>query len=478
MYIIARDGSGDFTSIQAAIDAVPVTRRSPAILLVRMDEYHERVVIHKDNIRLVGEARDRTVISASACAADAAEDGEKMDPFLTAAVLVTGRNVTLENLTIRNDAPARDTDGEALALYAAGDRCAVKNCRILGRRGALFAGPLSSRLARILGPRSAQCPAADHPSDCPPSFARAYFDHCVIGGEKDMIFGPGPAWFENCELNMGERGGYCTAPNTPLGQERGLVFSRCRLTGVCPAQKKWTDEEAASVTLPSVIGGWDDWRPDAPAPTWYLCGDSTMADYPPEQSPMTGWGQVLEPLLPERARVENDARCGRSSKRFVAEGRLSFIELCLRPGDRLVISFSHNDEKSDPGVHTDPRTTFPEYLSMYIDAARRQGAVPILVTPVPRRRFDEQGRLIPTHGAYPAAMRELAWSRGVPLIDLEKAATQKLEAMGPEAAKSLFCHVAPGHPNYPDGLTDDTHLQTLGALAMARLFVSLLPAIQ
>ena len=70
MYIIAKDGSGDFTSIQAAIDAVPAGQHAPTILLVRMDEYHERVIVNKDNLRIIGEARDRTVITHSGCAHD------------------------------------------------------------------------------------------------------------------------------------------------------------------------------------------------------------------------------------------------------------------------------------------------------------------------------------------------------------------------------------------------------------------------
>ena len=67
MYIIAKDGSGDFTTIQAAIDAVPMSSQHPTILLVRMGEYHERVIVNKDNIRIIGEARDCTVITHSAC---------------------------------------------------------------------------------------------------------------------------------------------------------------------------------------------------------------------------------------------------------------------------------------------------------------------------------------------------------------------------------------------------------------------------
>jgi lysophospholipase L1-like esterase len=231
-----------------------------------------------------------------------------------------------------------------------------------------------------------------------------------------------------------------------------------------------------SYTIPDVIGGYDNWRPDRRTPTWFLCGDSTMANYPASAYPMMGWGQSLQSLLPGDVYVENCAVNGRSSKSFIAEKRLNFIELCLRKGDKLIISFSHNDEKPDPARNTNPRVTFPEYLSMYIDAARRQGAEPILVTPIARRHFSESGQLIPTHGPYPDAMRNLADYRGVRLIDLEKATMQMVQSAGMENSKRIYCHVPAGSKNYPDGLSDNSHLQEEGASRIAGLFLSRMKA--
>ena len=194
---------------------------------------------------------------------------------------------------------------------------------------------------------------------------------------------------------------------------------------------------------------------------------------------MMGWGQKLQTRLNdagENAYVENCAVNGRSSKSFIAEKRLNFIELCLRKGDKLIISFSHNDEKPDPARNTNPHVTFPEYLSMYIDAARRQGAEPILVTPIARRHFSESGRLIPTHGPYPDAMRNLADYRGLRLIDLEKATMQMVQSAGMENSKRIYCHVPAGSRNYPDGLSDSSHLQEEGASRIAGLFLNRLKA--
>ena len=534
MYVIAKDGSGDFTSIQQAIDAVPGGGRAPTILLVRMDEYRERVVVNKDNLRIIGEARDRTVITNSACAKDLDENGEERGTFLSFTFLVTGHNVEVENLTIRNDAGDGRQVGQAVAVYAAGDRGVWRNVRMIAHQDTLFCGPVEKKVVDFIVPRQgrAECvPAVNEPSV---THSRQYFEDCFIQGDVDFIFGSYRCWFERCTLFMNERSGWYSAANTPEGQPHGFVFSHCKLTGECeegqaflgrpwrkyartvflncemdehvspmgfqdwddvrvvtdrcgeygttgpradqttrhPAQKRMTAWDAACHTIPEVIGGWDDWRPDKRVPTWFLCGDSTMADYSPDRYPMMGWGQKLQALLSENAYVVNCAVCGRSSKSFIAEKRLGMIELCLRKGDKLIISFSHNDEKPDPERNTNPYVTFPEYLGMYIDAARAQGAEPILATPIARRRFNEAGKLVPTHGPYPDAMRNLAKYRGVRLIDLEKATMNLVQAAGAEGSKKIYCHVPAGHPHYPDGLRDDSHLQEEGAASIAALFLS------
>ena len=533
MYIIAKDGSGDFTSIQQAVDAIPGGGRSPTILLLRMDEYRERVVVDKDNVRIIGEARDRTVITACGCARDPDENGGERGTFLSATFMVTGNNVEVENLTIRNDAGDGRNVGQAVAVYAAGDRGVWRNVRMIAHQDTLFCGPLMPKVVRFIAPRQGRTEVVESVGDSPLTHSRQYFEDCFIQGDVDFIFGPYRCWFERCTLFMNARGGFYTAANTPEAQPYGLVFHGCKLTGECgegraflgrpwrkfartvfldcemdghvapegfcdwdaekpvtercgeygttgaradqtarhPAQKRMTDCEALCFSIPEVLGGYDRWQPDKRIPTWFLCGDSTMADYPADRYPMTGWGQKLQALLTEPVNVENCAVNGRSSKSFVAEKRLNFIELCLRKGDWLIISFSHNDEKADRERNTHPRITYPEYLGMYIDAARRQGAEPILVTPIARRMFDGDGKLLPTHGQYPDAMRNLADYRGVKLIDLEKATMRMVQEAGPEGSRRIYCHVPANSANYPDGLQDNSHLQEEGAVRIARLFL-------
>ncbi|MGN1369028.1 MAG: pectinesterase family protein [Aristaeellaceae bacterium] len=328
MYIIAKDGSGHFTSLQAALDAVPEDSTAEVILLLRMDEYHEQAVVSRNHVRLIGEARDRTVIAAQGC-----------------PLAIRGKDVTVENLTLRTEGTEAAADGPAV----------WHNVRMVTAQG----------------------------------------------------------------------------------------------------------ETVAETNAPKH------------RPTWFLCGDSTMADYTPNWSPMTGWGTAFKALCPQ-VQVENCAVAGRSSKSFVAEKRLGMIELCLRPGDRLFIQFGHNDEKEDLERATVARVTYPEYLTMYIDAAREHGAEPILLTPISRRHFDAAGHLRRTHGEYPAAMRALAAAKGVRLLDMEEATWQLLSGLGEEASKQLFNWVEPGHPNDPEGKQDDTHLNQTGAAQMAEIALRLL----
>ena len=534
--VVSLDGKGDYTSIQAAIDAADEKERAPQIIVIRNGEYRERVVVNRRNLRIVGEDVNRTVITHSACAKDLGADGKEKGTFLSFTLLVAADNVTLENLTVRNDAGDGREVGQAVAVYAAGDRAVFRNCHLIAHQDTLFCGPLMPKVLNEIAPRTAEVQVVESVGDCPLTHARQYFENCHITGDIDFIFGPYRCWFEKCLLRMNPRGGYYTAANTPEGQAYGFVFHDCLLAGDCaegaaslgrpwrkyartlflncamekcvspqgfsdwgedkpinphlgeyastdaatdlpldlstrdPRQAILTDGQASAVTLRAVLGGYDDWRPDLPKPTWFICGDSIAATYAPDRAPMTGWGQVLGNLTDE-AFIENCAMCGRSSKSFVAEGRLSIIELCLRRGDKLLISFSHNDKKPDRPRHTEPWSTFREYLNMYIDAARRNGAEPLMITPMPRRRFDENGQLVPTHLEYPDAMRALAAYRNVKCVDLESAMKALLIDAGKDASARYYCHVPKGHENYPDGCEDNTHLCFEGAVTLARIIL-------
>lgn len=229
MRVVVAPEGGDFASIQAAVDAA----ENGDTLVIRAGTYRERVVIHRHGLRLLGE--EGAVLTGSGCAKDIYPDGREKGTFLSATLLVLGNDVTVENLTIRNGAGDGRAVGQAVAVYAAGDRGIWRNCRLIAHQDTLFCGPVMPKVLAEIAPRTlAGVECVPSVGDCPPTRSRQYFTNCLIQGDVDFIFGPYRCWFEGCTLRMNERGGWYTAANTPEAQPWGLLFHRCRLTGDCP----------------------------------------------------------------------------------------------------------------------------------------------------------------------------------------------------------------------------------------------------
>ena len=195
-----------------------------------------------------------------------------------------------------------------------------------------------------------------------------------------------------------------------------------------------------------------------------------MADYSLESYPMQGWGNKLSLFLPDSFLIVNKAMNGRSSKSFIEEGRLDEILAVIQPGDYLFIQFGHNDSKEDSERFTSPWSTYATYLGHYIEGARAKGATPILITPLSRRHFDRDGLLVPTHGDYPKAMEALAVREQVPLIDLCGRSAALFKEAGDVRSREWLTWLNAGeHPNYTEGIQDNTHLNEQGAEKMAGL---------
>lgn len=206
----------------------------------------------------------------------------------------------------------------------------------------------------------------------------------------------------------------------------------------------------------------------------YTIGDSTCANKPLEnQNLERGWGQVLQRFFDSSyVRVDNRALNGRSSKSFRNEGHWKAVLDLLKPGDYVFIQFGHNDEKADTAKHTDPATTYKNQLRGYINETREKGGIPVLLTSIVRRKFDENGKLIDTHGDYIKAAREVASEMNVVLIDHNISSMKLVQKLGPEKSKDLFMWVEKGtNLAAPQGKKDDTHLKESGAMAMANLVV-------
>ncbi|HPR32776.1 MAG TPA: T9SS type A sorting domain-containing protein [Prolixibacteraceae bacterium] len=208
-------------------------------------------------------------------------------------------------------------------------------------------------------------------------------------------------------------------------------------------------------------------------PTIYVIGDSTASEYDSDQYPRTGWAQVLQPFInSDSITVSDKAASGRSSKSYYEEkGKWDVVSQLLKSGDYLFIQFAHNDEKTD-SRHTDPETTFKDYLNMYINGAKEKGAYPVLLSSIPRNNWSGSG-IQQAHKPYTKAMKEVADSAKVPFIDMEAGTMAYLNKKGKAyTTDSVFNNLKAGiWPNYINGNSDGTHLQEKGAFELCSLFM-------
>jgi lysophospholipase L1-like esterase len=203
-------------------------------------------------------------------------------------------------------------------------------------------------------------------------------------------------------------------------------------------------------------------------PTVYLAGDSTVVDQ--DKEPWAAWGQMLPVFFNDRVAIANEAESGETIASFVGEHRFDKIFSTIRPGDYLLMQFAHNDQKPGRGFVSIPQ--YKELLRRYIALARERGAHPMLVTSMNRRNFTPEGKIVATLGDYPDALREVARSDKVPLVDLNAMSKTLFEAMGPDGTLKAFVHYpANTFPGQTEPLADNTHFNSYGALELAKCIV-------
>jgi DNA sulfur modification protein DndE len=204
----------------------------------------------------------------------------------------------------------------------------------------------------------------------------------------------------------------------------------------------------------------------------FLAGDSTMANKLPSDAPETGWGMEFQQFFnPDFVRIENHAVNGRSTKSFITEGRWTAITKSLKAGDYVFIQFGHNDSKDqDTSRYAAANTDYKKNLRRFVTETREKGAFPVLVTPVMRRKFGDDGKFQDTHGDYPQAVKAVASDLKVPLIDLHQTSKKLIETMGAEESKLLFLHLEGGfYKKFPKGIVDNTHFSVYGAKLISGL---------
>ena len=208
-------------------------------------------------------------------------------------------------------------------------------------------------------------------------------------------------------------------------------------------------------------------------PRLHLAGDSTMSDKVALAYPERGWGQLLPEFMSKQLHIVNHAANGRSTLRFANEGRWQLLLSELQAGDYVLLQFGHNDQKiTDPERYAAADSTYQAYLSRFIVEAQAKGAFPLLATPICRRDFTETGQLRDGLAEYAEATRTVAKKLKVPLFDLHQLSCDDLTRFGPTASQAYFIQIPAGiYQQFPDGKTDNTHLNVVGASWIAQLFV-------
>ena len=236
--VVAQDGSGDYKTIQQAVDACRIFPDKPFTIHVKNGVYHEKIAILEGNtfLTIIGESVDKTVISWDDYFNKI--NRGRNSTFYTYTLKVEAGDFRMENITVENTA---GPIGQALALYVEGDRCVFVNCRFLGNQDTVYAA------GRI---------------------GRQYFYSCYIEGTTDFIFGEATALFEKCTIHA-KVNSFLTAASTAQGKAFGYVFKECKITaaeGVTKvflgrpwrgyAKVAFLNCEMGSFIVPE---GWDNW---------------------------------------------------------------------------------------------------------------------------------------------------------------------------------------------------------------------------
>ena len=230
--VVARDGTGEYRTIQEAVEAVRAFMDYTVTIYIKDGIYKEKLVIPSwvKNVQLVGESAEGTIITY-----DDHANINKMGTFRTYTIKVEGNDITFKNLTIENNAAPL---GQAVALHTEGDRLMFIHCRFLGNQDTIYTGREGARLLFT----------------------------------TDFIFGPATALFERCTIHS-KRNSYITAASTPENVAFGYVFKNCKLTAAPGVTKVYLRRPwrpyASTTFLNCEFGshirpeGWDNWRNEA-----------------------------------------------------------------------------------------------------------------------------------------------------------------------------------------------------------------------
>lgn len=244
---VALDGSGQFTSIQKAINSLRDFGPGEALIKIKSGIYKEKIVIpsSKHKVTLQGENAENTMIINDDYSGKLDILNEKMTTFNSYTLLVMADEVKISNLTIQNSWCSK---GQAVSLHVEGDRFVIKDSKILGCQDTVYATGNQSR---------------------------QYYENCFIEGTTDFIFGSATVVFKNCTIKS-LADSYITAASTQEGKKFGFVFFDCKLIAKDGITKVFLGRPwrsfARTVFINTEMGyhilpeGWNPWKGDAMFP--------------------------------------------------------------------------------------------------------------------------------------------------------------------------------------------------------------------
>jgi pectinesterase len=239
---VAQDGSGDFKTVQAALDAVPVKNKKPVTIFIKNGIYKEKIFLDstKNFVTLVGEDKFNTILTYDDHTGKLAPNGDVINTRTSWSFKILADNFSASNISFQNDAGF--SAGQAVAVECDGDKASFNNCRFTGFQDILLADGNNSR---------------------------QYYKNCYLEGTTDFIFGAATVWFEQCHIHS-KKNSHVTAASTPENKKFGYIFNDCVLTGDSSLHsvslgRPWRPY-AAVVYLHCYIGehikpeGWSNWN--------------------------------------------------------------------------------------------------------------------------------------------------------------------------------------------------------------------------
>jgi pectinesterase len=239
---VAQDGSGDYTTVQAAFNAVPLDNKKPFTIFIKNGIYKEKLLLDtaKDFVTIIGEDKFNTILTYNDHTGKIAPNGSTINTRTSYSFLIKANNFTANNITFQNDAGF--TAGQAVAVESDGDKAIFNNCRFIGFQDVLFTNNDKSR---------------------------QYYNNCYIEGTTDFIFGGATVWFQQCHIHS-KKNSHITAAATPKEKSFGYIFNDCVLTGDTALHnvslgRPWR-QDAAVVYMYCYIGphikpeGWSNWN--------------------------------------------------------------------------------------------------------------------------------------------------------------------------------------------------------------------------